>query len=177
MQSFRFVNKFIAFSGALCLIIVGLTACGETASKAEYPDKVRDQTYSSGSLASETGGIEILGEADSRKENTGITVNAFLWRASLDTVSFMPIASADPFGGVITTDWYSAPDQPDERMKLNVFVLDRELRADGVRVRAFKQVKDGTDWRDAEVNGSVAATLEETILTRARQMRLAQKER
>jgi len=105
---------------------------------------------------------------------SGIGVNSFLWRASLDTLSFMPITSADPFGGVILTDWYTPPDAADERFKLNIFILGRQLRADGVRVSAFRQVRDGQGgWQDAAVDPATETTLENTILTRARELRIA----
>jgi hypothetical protein len=104
----------------------------------------------------------------------GVGVNSFLWRASLDTVSFMPLASADPFGGVIITDWYSPPDTPDERFKVNVFILGRDLRADGVRASIFHQKKDGSgQWAEAPVDNNTPTDFENAILTRARQMRLS----
>jgi hypothetical protein len=104
----------------------------------------------------------------------GIGVNSYLWRATLDTVSFMPLASADPFGGVIITDWYSPPDQPNERFKVNIFILGRELRADGVRASVFRQKRDGSQqWIDANVDQATGTDLENAILTRARQMRLS----
>ncbi|WP_156503273.1 DUF3576 domain-containing protein, partial [Tistrella mobilis] len=103
-----------------------------------------------------------------------IGVNSFLWRASLDTISFMPLASADPFGGVLITDWYSAPETPGERMKLTVYILDRQLRADGIRVAAFKQRRDETGaWVDQPVEPAVATRIEDAILTRARQLRVS----
>jgi len=99
-------------------------------------------------------------------------VNAFLWRASLDTVSIWPIASADPFGGVIITDWHSPEAAPQERFKMNVFILGRQLRADGLRVSLFRQVRDSAgNWRDASTRKDSPARLEEAILTRARQLR------
>jgi len=103
----------------------------------------------------------------------GVAVNSYLWRASLDTISFFPMAQVDAFGGVIITEWYSLPEAQDERYKLNVYILGRELRADGVRVAAFRQVR-GVDgqWRDAPVADDTAAKLENAILTRARQMRI-----
>ena len=105
---------------------------------------------------------------------TGIGVNSYLWRATLDTVSFMPLASADPFGGVIITDWYSPPDRPNERFKVNIFILGRELRADGVRASVFRQTRDpGGQWIDAAVDQATGTDLENAILTRARQMRLS----
>lgn len=105
----------------------------------------------------------------------GVAVNSFLWRASLDTVSFMPVASADPFGGVIITDWYTPPETPQERFKLNVYILDRQLRADGVRVAVFKQQQDPAsgNWVDAPVNEATARDIEDKILTRARELRVA----
>lgn len=108
--------------------------------------------------------------------STGIGVNSFLWRASLDTVSFMPLASADPFGGVIITDWYSSEEKPDERFKLNVFILDKQLVSNGVSVKAFRQVKSHSGWTDSKVTDETARQLEDAILTRARQLRVAQLE-
>ncbi len=104
----------------------------------------------------------------------GVAVNSYLWHASLDTMSFMPIASADPFGGTIITDWYSPRGTPNERFKVNIFILNRELRADGVRVTVFRQVKDaGGQWTDAPVDPKTNRDLENSILTRARQLRLS----
>jgi len=104
----------------------------------------------------------------------GVGVNSFLWRASLDTVSFMPLASADPFGGVIITDWFSPPETPEERFKVNVFILGRDLRADGVRASVFHQKKDPAgQWSEAPVDANTATDLENAILTRARQIRLS----
>ena len=102
----------------------------------------------------------------------GIGVNSFLWRASLDTISFMPVNSADPFGGVIITDWHSPPQAPSERFKMNVYILGRALRADGIKVAVFRQVREsqGT-WRDAEVAGNAGHGIEDAILMKARQLR------
>jgi hypothetical protein len=100
-------------------------------------------------------------------------VNSYLWHASLDTLAFMPLASADPFGGVIITDWYSAPDDSNERMKVTVYILDRRLRADGLKIAVFRQTKSGESWTDAAVNPDTSVRLEDAILTRARELRLA----
>lgn len=102
----------------------------------------------------------------------GIGVNSFLWRASLDTLSFMPLSSADPFGGVIITDWYAPPDAGGgERFKLTVFILDMNLRADAIKVSVFRQERQAAnEWLDADVNPATATDLENAILIRARQM-------
>ena len=105
---------------------------------------------------------------------SGIGVNSFLWRAALDTIAFMPVASADPFGGVILTDWYENPETPGERFKLNVYILDKQLRADGIRVAVFKQKMDKDAWRDDKVPDTMATSIENTILTRARELRVSQ---
>ncbi len=109
--------------------------------------------------------------ADSSKMTLG--VNRYLWHATLDTLSFMPLSSADPFGGVVITDWYSAPENPNERMKLTIYILDRRLRADGIRVAAFRQTRSDGGWVDAQVNTETPTKLEDAILTRARELRLA----
>ncbi len=104
----------------------------------------------------------------------GIGVNAFLWRASLDTVGFMPLSSADPFGGVIITDWYSPPESPEERFKVTVYILDTRLRADGLRVAVFRQQRQRQgDWADARATADATTSIENAILTRARELRIA----
>ena len=100
-------------------------------------------------------------------------VNSYLWQAALNTMSFMPLASADPFGGVIITDWYVAPNAPDERLKVTIYIMDRNLRADGLKVVVFRQTRAGTGWSDAAPNPDTAHKLEDSILTRARELRLA----
>jgi len=110
--------------------------------------------------------------SDPYADGRSIGVNSFLWRASLDTISFMPVASADPFGGVIITDWYAAGDSANERFKLNVYILGRALRADGVRVAVFRQMLDPAGgWRDTQITDATATKIEDAILTRARQLR------
>ncbi|MDQ7249092.1 DUF3576 domain-containing protein [Dongia sedimenti] len=104
---------------------------------------------------------------------TGVGVNSLLWRASLDTISFMPLVSADPFGGVIITDWYTPPQTPDERFKVNIYILGRALRADGVRASVFRQTNQGGTWADAPVALNTSTDLENAILTRARQLRMS----
>ncbi len=157
-----------------------LTAC-ETSVK-------REARYPTGADRASTGGdiyakpdtvwgkgksIFNRGSDEVEDGSNGVAVNSYLWRASLDTVSFMPLASADPFGGVILTDWYTAPETPDERYKVNVFILGKQLRSDGVRVRVFKQAAHKGAWQDTEVGADTARQLEDTILTRARQLRSA----
>ena len=100
-------------------------------------------------------------------------VNAYLWQASLDTLSFLPLASTDPFGGVIISGWYIAPASPDERIKVLVHIMDRGLRADGLKVAVFRQERHGAEWRDAKSTPDAARKLEDAILTRARELRLA----
>jgi hypothetical protein len=100
-------------------------------------------------------------------------VNQYLWHASLDTLRFMPLQSADPFGGVIITEWYSAPELPNERMRVTVYILDRNLRADGLKIAVFRQTHAADGWVDAQVSAETATKLEDAILTRARELRLA----
>ena len=100
-------------------------------------------------------------------------VNSFIWRATLDTLNFMPLASADPVGGVVISDWYSAPDKPDEHLKVTVYILDRRLRADAVKVSVFRQIRSATGWLDAQINPDTGIKLENAILSRARELRLA----
>ncbi|MBS0469923.1 MAG: DUF3576 domain-containing protein [Proteobacteria bacterium] len=136
----------------VCALVLALAAC------------------SSDNTMPETGGSTAI-SADAGARTLG--VNSYLWHASLDTLSFIPLASADPFGGVIITDWYTAPQAPNERMKVTIYILDRALRADGLKVAVFRQTKTDTGWSDATVSNDTATRLEDAILTRARELRLA----
>lgn len=104
---------------------------------------------------------------------TTIGVNAYLWRATLDTLSFMPLVQTDSNGGVIVTDWYANPQTPTERMKVTVSILDQDLRADALRVAALRQVNQGGQWVAAPVQAATTQKLEDIILTRARDLRRA----
>ncbi len=109
--------------------------------------------------------------AADKGDSTSLGVNAYLWRGALDTLGFMPLASADPFGGVIITDWYSPPTTSGERFKATAYILGRQLRADGVRVSIFRQVQDNGQWTDASVSPSTTAEIENKVLARARELR------
>lgn len=104
----------------------------------------------------------------------GIGVNGYLWRATLDTLSFMPLLTADPWGGVVNYDWYINPQTPNERFKATVFILDTRLRADALNVTVTKEVKDASGaWTAAPVAAQTEADLENAILTKARQLNLS----
>ena len=104
---------------------------------------------------------------------TTIGVNSYLWRASLDALSFMPLLQTDSDGGVIVTDWYTNPENPGERMKVTVTILDQDLRADALRVAASRQIIQNGQWVDAPVAAATVQKLEDVILTRARDLRRA----
>jgi hypothetical protein len=123
-------------------------------------------------LAACGGGAKDRPKADlAASKVTTIGVNAYLWRASLDTLSFMPMVQTDSNGGVIVTDWYANPNSPNERMKLTVSILDQDLRADALRIAASRQVSQGGQWVDAPVQAATVQKLEEIILTKARDLR------
>lgn len=163
---------------AACLFTVA--ACGTGADiEYEYPTKGADglPTYEKQESVVGPEGLDLFNFG--RGENNqggggGVAVNAFLWRASLDTLSFMPLDSADPFGGVIITEWYGPPDSRSERFKVTVYILDKALRSDGIRANVYRQERAGSEWVDATVDPSLGKGLENTILTRARQIRIEQ---
>jgi uncharacterized lipoprotein len=101
----------------------------------------------------------------------GLSVNAYLWRATLDTLSFMPLASADPFGGTIITDWHTPPGSNGERFRAQAYVMGRQLRSDGVRVQIFRQVLQGGQWVDSPVSQATNSEMEDKVLARARELR------
>ena len=106
------------------------------------------------------------------KSQVSMAVNAFLWRASLDTVSFIPLDIVDPIGGVITTQWYEDANNSSERIKLTIYVKDRRLRADGISVNVFREIKLEEGWVKAETNPDTERLVEASILTKARELRI-----
>jgi hypothetical protein len=170
-------TPFPARAAALLLLgaalAVGGCGSGRYVENSEYNDPSR--TSQRGSIF---GGSDftLFGSSTNRNGNAdqggALGVNAFLWRGSLDTLSFMPLVSADPFGGVIITDWYSPPETPGERFKVTVYILGRQLRSDGVRVSVFRQVQARGSWVDVPVSQEMAPLLEDKILARARDLRI-----
>jgi hypothetical protein len=185
MQGLSTSLRVIAIVSAL----IGLAGCAaepvkEKTSGPSGDRNLRDLTTGLGGRNTDTGSLfgpgGLFGSKEKPADNNsggGVAVNAFLWRASLDTINFIPLVSADPFGGVIITDWYTPSEAPNERMKVQITILDRDLRADGVRVSVFKQTqsaKQGAGWVDAQVDPRTNIDIENAILTRARQLRIAQ---
>ncbi len=167
----RVISLAVAFGVTLSVV-----AC-ESFGPAEPTEEELDPGITPGADTSKRktifgeGGIDFFGD---EKDDTGgdLGVNSFLWRASLDTISFMPVNSADPFGGVIITDWHANAEAPNERFKLNVYILGRTLRADGIRVAVFRQVLNRAgQWQDSSVPDTTKTKIEDAILTRARQLR------
>jgi hypothetical protein len=158
-----------------------LTACSNSQSRLVENDEYGDWR-ASGSVRQRplgsSAGIVVFGVDKEREEaaaangnGTGVNVNAYLWRGALDTLSFMPIASADPFGGTIITDWYSPPSAQNERFRAQALLMGRQLRSDGVKVQVFRQVQQGGNWVDAPVSASTGSDLEDKVLARARELR------
>ena len=166
-------RKFGVMTGAALGVVLALAACtsGKTyEGVAGTSTQNRDTIFSDGGV-----GLSLFGASKENVVSAPVAVNAYLWRASLDTISFMPLSSADPFGGVIITDWYSPQQSPDERFKVTVYILDTRLRADGVKVALFKQQRDPgrNAWIDGQPGATTAADIENAILTRARELRIA----
>ncbi len=174
-------NSRAALFGALFSGLLLLSACSGADTEARYPEKIGKNRYDPAPTGPKesrddslfgSGGIFGLGGGKS-EGGGGIGVNSYLWRASLDTISFMPMSSADPFGGVLITDWYVNPSHPTERFKMTIYILDKRLRADGVKVSVFRQEQGpGGNWVDAPSNTETGIRVENAILTRARQLRI-----
>ncbi|MDC0148654.1 DUF3576 domain-containing protein [Alphaproteobacteria bacterium] len=171
----------------ISLFLAGfLTACGGANVESDYPDTYEGATQETGSLfdsftlgwannskADETAEADAGAKVEGSTLPRGLGVNSYLWRAALDTISFMPLAATDPVGGVIATDWYNSPNVPNERVKINVVILGLELRADALSVSLFREKQINGRW--SSVEGSLAAgrQLENIILTRARDFKVA----
>lgn len=161
-------SSLIVLSG-----VIFLGACeGMKVSNDDEIKTRREQKYRNMDKVFGDDAFTLGGDRDSHKGEVGVGVNSFLWRASLDTISFIPLKSADPFGGVILTEWHTPPATPNERIKVDILIIDRQLRADGIKVSVFRQKRQGSEWIDQPVDTQTALQLENVILTRARQLRI-----
>lgn len=164
MTQFHSHQPFARFSfakmGILSLFIgaLGLTACSDDPSP---DDLARPSNHLMREDRSANGGDDAISGG----------VNAYLWRGALDTLSFMPFASADAVGGIILTDWYTPPATHHERFRISAYILSRRLRSDAIRVAVFRQVEENGHWVDAPVAATTASDITAKILTRARQLR------
>lgn len=153
--------------GTLCLAGCSDDQPARSVAAAGYSDPTQGKLPGSQGLELDAGG-SAKNHAD---EGAALGVNAYLWRGALDTLGFMPLASADPFGGVIITDWYSPPTTNGERFKATAYILGRQLRSDGLRIEIFRQVQQNGTWVDAPVSSQTVADIENKVLARARELR------
>lgn len=163
-----------------CAAVFLLAGCDAADEEQNYPITDRDRLRARLGKMTGENGLTVIGgdsgdETGSGSGGNPLGVNSFLWRGTLDTLAFMPLTSADPWGGTILTDWYEDPQSPGERFKVNALILDRNLRTDSLKISVFRQRKNATGaWEDAEVDATMGRKLEDTVLTRARQLRVKQ---
>lgn len=151
-----------------------LVGCSGTVERAEVNPLPHDTIKGPGLFSGESGNI--LDAFRSKNVEGGVLgVNSYLWRASLESISFMPILQADSNGGVILTDWFTNPEKPNERAKVSLYILSKNLTAQGLKATVFKQTREDHGWGEAQPAEDTARALEETILTAARSLRVADK--
>jgi hypothetical protein len=168
----------IALIALLGLTAALIAACSPTGAPAQAnyaglqgPQPGDDSMLGDSGLSFGTAKTPKKNDTGSGAGGAGVAVNAYLWRGALDTLSFMPLASADPFGGVIITDWYTPPGAGGERFKATAYILGRQLRSDGIRVVIYRQVLQNGQWVDAPVSPVTTGDIEDKVLVRARQLR------
>jgi hypothetical protein len=177
------MKKFIIVFSLVSLINIAFASRDETDSN--YPKSADDQRWDSfGSVLGEKGGV--IYESNPNSNSSGgkkgsspthmMAVNPYLWQATIDVVSFMPIQVSDASGGVITTDWYEDPDFPGTRYRLNILIKAVELHVNNLKVNVFKQVLQEGVWREVKPSKEIATDLEDKILTKARELKLAQEQ-
>ena len=164
------MKRYISF----LLSILLLNGCSSASVQNDGPPQSAEEIRKSGFGKLFGDDIFVFGaRSKSDQAVSSIGVNSFLWRAALDVLSFMPLLQADPFGGVIITDWYSPPHISHERFKISVLILDPQLRSDALRVSVFRQVQEKGNWKDVETTEEMNRETEDAILLRARQLRIS----
>lgn len=169
------MKNLLRMTAVAAVLAAPLAGCGDPVDAGPHQNTHQvGQDTSAGYMTGGGGGLLNLGIGKDKAPSagdTGLGVNAYLWRGTLETLKFMPLASADPFGGVIITDWWTPPASPNERFKATAYVLGRQLRADGIHVSLFRQVQQGGQWVDAPIDPAKPTELENMVLAKARELR------
>jgi hypothetical protein len=160
-------------ASAVLITVAMLTACGI---KTQAPEiNPTDTPKGPGLFSGENGDLlaAFKNAKNGAQQGGNIGVNIHLWRAGLESISFMPILTADSNGGVITTDWYTDPKAPNERVKATILILGKSLKPEALKVNLFRQTKDKLTWVDAPISPATVTALEDAILTKARALRIS----
>ena len=172
MTIFHRICKFIRCSWILSLSLGTALLLSSCSGLKTTPVKEPEEPVSI--FTGKPGGIKLsdFGSKDASSGNS-LPVNALLWRAALDIASFVPLDDVDTFGGSIVTEWHQPKETPNQRLKLTMFGVGRELRSYAITVRAYIQNRLGTEWVDAGRDEALGRKLEDLVLTRARELRAA----
>ena len=138
-------------------------------------DDAQNRLITGGGLFGKKASFNFLdGENSSQQTSVGVglPINPFLWKASIETISFMPLASTDPFAGTIITDWYTAENSLGERCKLNIFINGADLKTENLKVSSFCQLLKNNQWVNSLSNNEDNIKLENAILNKAKKLKL-----
>ena len=171
MTMFQWICKLTRFIGISSFILSVTFILSSCSNLNTTPIKESDEPVSI--FTGKPGGIKLSDFGKKRQFDNSMPVNALLWRAALDIASFVPLDDVDTFGGSIVTEWHQPKATPNQRLKLTMFVVGRELRSDAITVRAYIQNRLGTEWVDAGRDEALGRKLENLVLTRARELRAA----
>ncbi len=163
--------KFIPVLATTALALTVAACSGKTEAPEANP-RPADAPQGEGLFSGASGNLLSFGKA-AQEAGIRLSVNGYLWRASLETISFMPLAEVDSTGGVVTTDWYVDEKKPNERVRVNVLVLGTTLHPTSLKVNVFKQMKTASGWGVEQSQSNVSRQLEDAILTAARDLRAA----
>jgi|TARA_B100001540_G_scaffold47108_1_gene42046 hypothetical protein len=115
-------------------------------------------------------GFTLMGQIDKEKQGGTFSFASSneLWRASLDIIDFMPLASANYSGGIIITDWYSSEGNLEESIKISIRFLTNEIRSDSLDIKIFyKKCAQNANCAISEKKGNLVTELNKKILNRA----------
>jgi hypothetical protein len=138
-------------------------------------DDAQNRLVTGGGLFGKKASLNFFGNENNSQQSTvgvGLPVNPYLWRASIETISFMPLASTDPFAGTIITDWYTAENSFGERCKLNIFINGADMKTDNLKVSSFCQSLKNNQWVNSPSNSEDNIRLENAILNEAKKLKL-----
>ena len=134
----------------------------------------QNRLMTGGGLLGKKSNLNFMGNSNENSQisTIGMPINAYLWKASIETINFMPLSSTDPFAGTIITDWYTTEKNLNERCKLNVFINGKELKTENLKVSSFCQLLKNNQWVNIPQNNNDNIKLENVILNKAKKLKL-----
>ena len=154
----------------LITILLMISSCSNY--KSVFSSKVNDKTQKPILVLEDTRKDVLLSKIINPQNLDNVNVNGYLWRATLNILSFVPLISTDALSGTIITDWYVNKNIQNQRLKITVNINTNELKSESIKIKVEIQNFKNNIWSQPLTSNSLATQIEDSILNEARNLKL-----